>query len=286
MAYLSAHGTMKPPLGAQIDPAHPFAAGLLVALGFQDFNPTASAGNPALTALLPGGSIANQTVTLSGGALTGMALTSNREGTSLTTTTSSGTIAVGSTGTWLPTTACTIAIIRRMNTATPGSNRFVHVGTQLIACYMPYSDGTVYWDYAGTSAPNRLTKAGLTISTTIPDHWVFTAGSQGSAIWQNGVKVASQATAISRAAAGDVLTLNYDAENADVNFFQISNVQWSDDLCRWWSAEPYAHLYPRPMTFVGSSKGKGKLPAAVVAAAAAAAASAAPTGLLTTTGAG
>src|SRR5260370_1456226 len=63
--------------------------------------------------------------------------------------------------------------------------------------HVPYSDGTVYWDYGGNGGANRLTVAGLTF-TTLVEKWTFTAGPQGSAIWRDGIKLASQATALTR----------------------------------------------------------------------------------------
>src|SRR5206468_1455676 len=100
-------------------------------------------------------------------------------------------------------------------------------------------------------APNVLTASSLTYTTTV-EHWVFTAGPRGSSIWQNGVKVASQATAITRNTnvnSGSVFALGRGTEvstteeQQEFNFFQVNDQQWSDDLCQWWSAEPYAHLY-------------------------------------------
>ena len=103
--------------------------------------------------------------------------------------------------------------------------------------------------------------AGLTFTTTV-EYWVLTAGASGSAIWQNGVKVASQATAIARTAGGgEVVNLNDNSTGAsgdlqEINFVQMIDGQWSDDLCRWWSAEPYVHLSVptiRRYAFIGGS---------------------------------
>src|SRR5881396_2132930 len=55
MPYLSRHGTIKPPLGAQIDPAHPFAQGLICAFLFQqDSNIIAADTARAITYALRG----------------------------------------------------------------------------------------------------------------------------------------------------------------------------------------------------------------------------------------
>jgi hypothetical protein len=275
MAYLSAHGTMKPPLGAQLDPAHPFAQNTVLCLPFTE-------GFGALPGLLPATGIvgtARPPIVLAGVVGT-PTWTSTSEGIAGAATTTSAW-ELTTTDNWLPTAQVTVLLVRRKRDATLRTARVIEADQGATAFWIlaPWSDGTVYWDFGGNGGANRLTAAGLTFSLTRPDRWVFTAGARGSTIWQNGVKVASQTTAITRSSIDHPLYLNGDGngangENADYNFFQIINDQWSDDLCRWWSAESYAHLYPRPMTFIGSSKGKGKLPAAVVAAAAAAQASA------------
>lgn len=55
--------------------------------------------------------------------------------------------------------------------------------------HMPYSDGTVYWDFGGAAEPGgRLSVGGLTFGDDI---WIFTAGARGREIWQNGFLRAS-----------------------------------------------------------------------------------------------
>src|SRR5205823_996072 len=78
--------------------------------------------------------------------------------------------------------------------------------------------------------------------------WVLTAGGRGSAIWQNGVKVASQSTAVTRAPASANFGVNTGngtdhGDYQELNYLAVYNVQWDDDLCHWWSGDPYAHLY-------------------------------------------
>lgn len=59
--------------------------------------------------------------------------------------------------------------------------------------HVPYTDGTVYFDFGGvTSGTTRLSVAGLTFSNN--DVFVFTTGSRGMEIWQNGVLRASNAS--------------------------------------------------------------------------------------------
>lgn len=297
MPYLSPHGTMKPPLGAQIDPAHPLGQDACVVVPFHEgcglpsvlrgVDPLALGGIPPSLRLVPIGA---------------PTWNSNREGVTGRCGTTADAWYLGVTGSakWVPQAAITIAFIRRKLDAT---NRNTPIftcnsvatwsGTASCMVICPYSTGTVFWDFGGTSGANRLTVAGLSFSTTIPERWIFTAGPAGSAIWRDGIKLASQATAITRTVetGSGTPAINYgDAlSNADVqefNFLQVSARQWSDEVCRWWSAEPYAHLYPRPMTFVGSSHGKGRLPAGIVGATAPSAAASGTGPLLTTVGVG
>lgn len=72
------------------------------------------------------------------------------------------------------------------------------VTTAAIGCHLPYSDGTVYWDFGGNGSPNRVTYAGGTFGN---DVWVFRGGQLGMQIWQNGIVRANSTTAVSRTAA-------------------------------------------------------------------------------------
>ena len=215
---------------------------------------------------------------------------SNRDGAALQFGTASALTFFPDTGdqVWLPTTAVTVAFIRRRTSASLGSFVVTQTRGGKLDIYAPFSDGTVYWDFGGQSSPNRLSVSGLSFTNALitPERWIFSAGPQGSAIWRDGVKLASQATAITRASdSAETLILNSTDYN-EFNFVQMHTVQWSDDLCRWWSAEPYAHLYPRPMTYIGSSHGKGKLPAGIIGATAPSAGASGTGPLCTTLGVG
>ena len=244
----------KPPFGSRIDTNHPFAQGLQVVVPFSDGGGTQpeivqgqGTGLPRVVSSLNGGTWAV-----------------NGAGPCVHTTT--GTVAIGTSGLWLPTSAATFAFVRRKTDAVLNGGRFMAsnaTGTSRSDIYLPFNDGVVYWDWAGQSAPNRLSVAGLAFSISQPDRWVFTAGPKGSAIWQNGFKVASQTTAVTRVAAADVLLLNFTAENQDLNWFQVSSTQWDDNLCEWWSAEPYAALYVPPLrryVFLGLGGGAAGSP--------------------------
>lgn len=59
-----------------------------------------------------------------------------------------------------------------------------------MGAHMPYTDGTVYFDFGGFSeGSTRLSVGGLTIKKH--DVWAFTVGRRGMEIWQNGIRRAS-----------------------------------------------------------------------------------------------
>lgn len=58
-------------------------------------------------------------------------------------------------------------------------------GSDRMSGHVPYTDGTVYWDFGGSTAgATRVSVAGLTITQN--DVWAFTTGPRGMEIWQNG----------------------------------------------------------------------------------------------------
>jgi hypothetical protein len=247
-------GTQKPPLGARVNPEHPFSAGLLACIPFNDeiarFDTTTSLSVLSGTAVITAAPPPTAVLVREGAPILG----SNRDGRCLTFTTADNLIF--GDGAWLPTAAITITAVRRkLDTTNRSSGLFgPYAGPtdQRVAAHLPYSDGTVYWDFGGNGGANRISVAGLTFSTTIPERWVFTAGPRGSNIWQNGVKVASQATAITRNPGLIGFLINQAGSGAttndviDLNYFAVYSIQWNDELCKWWSAEPYAHLYQSP----------------------------------------
>ncbi len=241
----------KPPFGSRINTNHPFAQGLQLVIPFTDV------GSPTPTIVTGTGTALPTTTSYPGAVGT---WTTNPAGTCVHLST--GKMNLGGSGLWMPTSAVTFAFVRRKTTAVLDTLFLATAatGTSRSDLYLPFSDGVVYWDWGGQGAPERLSIAGLAFSTSQPDRWVFTAGPKGSSIWQNGFKVASQTTAVTRVAAADVLGLGYSGEAQDLNWFQSSSVQWDDTLCEWWSAEPYAALYVptlRRYVFLGLGGGGG-----------------------------
>jgi hypothetical protein len=160
----------------------------------------------------------------------------------------------------------TVCIIRRKTDTTArqstlfGVEDFSLSNSVRCGAHVPYSDGTVYWDYGGASGSNRLTVASLTFTTNV-EKWIFTAGPQGSTIWRDGLKLASQSTAITRVvttqashAGGWVLNggnghiTTQSSDNQEYNFVMYLATQWSDAQCEWWFGEPYAAFEQSFMT--------------------------------------
>lgn len=246
MAGFFARGTMKPPYGASVNWAHPFAQGHLLSVLFND------PGNALPTVTY--GTVAPRTISADVSASISWA--SNREGAALQFADQDARLNLGTN--ILPTANVTILVVRQKTDTTLRNGVVFGIGNaggpnvERCIAHIPHTDGLVYWYFGGVgdSAPNLLTVAGLSFSTTVPERWIFSAGDGGSSIWQNGIKVASQSTPVSRSVDSTPLYLNdtgFGSNHGDLqqfNFFAAYDYQWSDELCRWWSAEPYAHLYP------------------------------------------
>jgi len=84
------------------------------------------------------------------------------------------------------------------------------INTERCGVHLPYSDGTVYWDFGGAvSGSTRLAVSGLTV--TGRHEWAFTSGSRGMEVWQDGIKVGSNAVNPTRTAGTDGYRLGYHA---------------------------------------------------------------------------
>ncbi len=103
-----------------------------------------------------------------------------------------------------PTTAVTILYgFNRLSGSLQAASAFsIHSGSDTLTAYVPYSDGTVYWDWNGSGAGSRITKSGLTFGD---DVFCFTMGPQrGQEIWQNGSLVSTGTYGGARTAQGAV----------------------------------------------------------------------------------
>lgn len=148
-----------------------------------------------------------------------------------------------------PTGPCTCLVIRKKvdttarNSACFGSQS--GSGTQRFAAFMPFGDGNVYWDYGGSAAPNRVTWTGYTETTNI-EFWAFTAGPLGSAIYLDGLVVASQSTGITRTLGGSPFQIGSAAgvggDLMHMILFAMDDRQWTSDMVWRWRAEPFCFI--------------------------------------------
>jgi len=224
------------PSNPVLNTSHPFALSAVALLPLSE-----GTGQPAIIQGPHGGSAPTTTVW----AGTPATWITNSEGAGLRFSLLTSGLLLGVNdinGTWFPTIGTVLLVRGKLDGTLPVERFFRADGGTVANIYLPYNDGVVYFDWGSTSAPNRLTKSGLTFSTSSIDKWVFTAGASGSAIWQNGAKEASQSTGISRTAGTYTPVVGYAAEAQDVNFFQVNDTVWDDATILAWFADPYAHL--------------------------------------------
>lgn len=114
--------------------------------------------------------------------------------------------------------------------------------------HLPYSDGTVYFDYGGTvEGTTRLSKSGLTV--TGRHEWAFTTGPRGMEIWQDGVKVASNSGTPTRTAAVHEFRLGYhgyqQSDLANYYYFIVVHGQLSEPKLKQLGKAPNDIYMPR-----------------------------------------
>jgi hypothetical protein len=157
----------------------------------------------------------------------------------------------------LPTSRATVLVRRRKTDTTLRASALFGLsgGTDRLGAHVPYSDGTVYWDFYDFNGANRLTWGGYPVSTA-PETWAFVAGPSGSAIYFNGQVKASQGSAVTvRANPGSVLfevnsgqgLVGTNGDLQEINQLLILDAEWSAAQVAEWHFNPYAFLTrPRP----------------------------------------
>lgn len=238
MLYFQGYGSHKPGLGVQLNPEHPFAFNVRFLSLFNE--PVRKAGDTYSSLAINNRLIYTQIGT--------PVKTSNRGGVAVSLT-DADAYQIGINQAWMPTTAGTFAVIRRKRDTTNRASTLISEVFDSLSLYGPWSSGQIIWRVSGVDATTDV----LTWSTSAPDAIVCTFGPSGSRVWVNGIKRASQSTPLVHVndLSGHPLFVNAGARNGDlidVNFVQVSAMQWSDNLCQWWSAEPYAHLYEETWT--------------------------------------
>ena len=126
----------------------------------------------------------------------------------------------------LPTAgACVTIIYRRRDATNRSSTAFGISGTGLDRWQvnLPFSDGTVYFDFGGFSGNNRISVSGLTFGNDI---WSFNNGTVGLEIWQNGIRRANNTAGTQTRSAGSnfrILSSASDPDNANTALTLVHN---------------------------------------------------------------
>ena len=169
----------KPLRISRVNWSNPLTRGLIICCAINEM-----AGNPANIVTANPGVLGNGVWT--------------PDGVKFPSATSNYYVDLLSTGLSLPTGPCTVMVrYRKLDSVNRVSSAFGRRGapslTTRLGCLLPYSDGTIYWDYGGaTAGTTRLVAAGLT-GFTQWSNWAFTVGTRGMEIWRDGLLVASNA---------------------------------------------------------------------------------------------
>jgi len=174
--------------------------------------------------------------------------------------TQQGVVAVPVSGSNISTTITATGVIgtvnvtflilyRANNTSYPNTQYLKFSGngtTDLVELYLPYLDGTCYWDFGGGSGINRVTAAGLTYTNWAV--YVVTAGHLGMQIYQNGIQVGSSATAVTRTD-GTIDVLSFAANSLSsflpqTALFAMFDANWDSSFAREASANPWQLFAP------------------------------------------
>jgi hypothetical protein len=244
-------GLQKPPCGTPIAAAHPLAPNVMACL----FN---GGGKNSVTI----DSVANRLLTNS----SSVASVPSRYAQNALLLAAGDTTPVVTAGdAFVPTAAVTVIVgYRKTDTTKRASSAFgvnnSSLATERCGCHLPYSDGTIYWDFGSISGTGRLTWAGWAVDT-LPHIWAFTSGSRGQEIWLDGVLKASAGTSQTRVAAGNNFTIGADnggtaqpADNAQYEFFYMYSAQLPPSAIVWIAQQPFAMFAsPRRRIISGAS---------------------------------
>lgn len=140
-----------------------------------------------------------------------------------------------------------LALYRRKTASTDGAAYVIAgSGSTCVNVFLPYSDGNAYWDFGGTSSPNRVSVSGLTYTKW--SAWVFTAGRLGSQIYQDGKPVATSATAITRTntdTGAFSFCNNSSTADSQTAIFAYLEANWDSSYAREWSRNPWQLFAPQ-----------------------------------------
>lgn len=136
----------------------------------------------------------------------------------------------------------TIVMVRRLDTPVNDAPAFMSAvsgAPNVCGASIPWGDGNAYWSFGGnTNGVNSVMATAPSIPAGEPQVWVFVAGPHGMAIYQNGVLLASHATA----AAGPSYTGPFHINAAalagpiqTVSLFAVLDAEWNAQQVQEWT---------------------------------------------------
>lgn len=147
----------------------------------------------------------------------------------------------------LPTTMCTIALLRRRADTTIRDAAFCgssNAGNATRLMLSTFVDNNIYWDFGGVAGANRISVTTTGNITTNLEAWVAVAGTRGSALYRNGLRLASQTTAITRTASTATMQVPGAANGStgsdpqEVYQFLLLEQEWTPTQVQEWTAAP------------------------------------------------
>jgi hypothetical protein len=156
----------------------------------------------------------------------------------------------------LPTAQVTVLLIhRKIDTTVRAGTAFgVDGGAAGNRCgaHVPYNDGTIYFDFGGTTNGTTEVQATGLAQSLNPRAWVFVAGPHGMAIYLDGVLLASHATAAARTSTTAPFILNQGngggtSDMHEVSFFALLDAEWNAQQVQEWYANQACLFAPRTM---------------------------------------
>lgn len=154
-----------------------------------------------------------------------------------------------------PTQHCSVVIRYRKTDGTLRTvGAFGHASTtisQRCDAHINATDGKVYWMFGGTT--EGTTQLSATPAAYGEDVWVFTTGTRGMEIWQNGLKVGSNAANPTRAQGanswGPFQLSTAGSDNAAASVLLMYHRQLSEWEIKQLSIDPWTPFRPAPKRY-------------------------------------
>lgn len=138
-------------------------------------------------------------------------------------------------------------IRRRYGSASESGFGCLTGGGTAFGGHFPWSDGNLYFDFGGKTAPNRVTISSPTF--TADSVFIMTAGPAGMYVYQNGKLLGSSSTAVTRATSASDFGLSYGNGSINVNnrvdtLTIVAERQWTPDEVRQLTLDPFRLVEP------------------------------------------